>query len=148
MAVEPELSADEVRARLTATAWDVGAPGRDNRTGAGLIDPRTALSVDKNFYLDASVGQLVPNADAQTLEIHGRADADRFKRAWVQIGEGEVPESWKYVGLKLKRPVKDALLSEIPLSEFGGGNGVWTVRVNVEHESGTVRRATKAVRLR
>jgi len=148
MAVEPELSADEVRERLAATAWDVGAPGKDDQTGAGLIDARTALSVDKSFFLDASVDRLVPNADAQTLEIHGRADADHFKRAWLQIGEGEAPESWKYVGLKLKRPVKDALLSEVPLSEFGGATGVWTVRINVEHQSGTVRRATKAVRLR
>lgn len=94
----------------------------------------------------AEVTALTANGGAQTLEIHGTADADQFKRAWLQIGEGDSPETWKYVGLKLKRPVRDALLSEIPLTEFEG-TGVWTVRINVEDKGGNVRRATRLIRL-
>ena len=90
---------------------------------------------------------MIPNADAETLEIYGQADANQFKRAWLQIGEGNDPQTWKYVGLKLKRPIKDSVLSEIPLSEFAGTE-LWTVRINVEHKSGTVRRGVKAIRLK
>lgn len=147
LAVEPGLSPAQLTKRLQETAWDVELPGMDEQTGAGLVDARTALTVDDNFYVHASVDKLVPDAVAQTLAIHGIADADQFKRAWLQIGAGESPESWKFVGLKLKRPVKQGVLSAVALSEFTG-EGVWTVRLNVEHASGTVRRATKAVRLR
>ena len=98
-------------------------------------------------YVAASVDQLVPDGETETLAIHGNADADKFKRAWLQIGQGAEPTAWKYVGLKMKRPVKNALLSKIPLSEFEGG-GVWTIRLNVEHVDGTVEVANKGIRLR
>jgi serine protease len=41
----PELSAGEVTDQLARTAKDLGAPGRDDRYGFGLIDPLAALSV-------------------------------------------------------------------------------------------------------
>ncbi|MEQ8858751.1 MAG: hypothetical protein RIC56_08895 [Pseudomonadales bacterium] len=116
----------------------------------GLLLP-TGLAVHESHASEsgsvrAEVARLVANGEAQTLEIHGTADAGQFKRAWLQIGEGDSPENWKYVGLKLKRPVRDALLSEIPLTEFGS-TGVWTVRISVEDKAGTVERATRVVRL-
>ncbi|MEV0154782.1 S8 family serine peptidase [Micromonospora sp. NPDC050686] len=42
----PNLSADEVARRLTATAVDKGPPGRDDQYGFGVVDPVAALTAD------------------------------------------------------------------------------------------------------
>nr|WP_198153869.1 type VII secretion-associated serine protease mycosin [Catenuloplanes japonicus] len=42
----PELSAVEVVHRMTATAVDKGAPGRDPEYGFGIVDPVAALTAD------------------------------------------------------------------------------------------------------
>ena len=43
---EPGLSAAEVAARLVGTAQDLGPSGRDDATGAGLIDPARAVGLE------------------------------------------------------------------------------------------------------
>ncbi|MBV1853420.1 type VII secretion-associated serine protease mycosin [Catellatospora tritici] len=42
----PHMSAADVVERLTATAQDLGAPGRDEQYGFGLVDPVAALTED------------------------------------------------------------------------------------------------------
>jgi LPXTG-motif cell wall-anchored protein len=42
----PSLSAKEVIHRLTATATDKGAPGRDDQYGYGIVNPVAALTAD------------------------------------------------------------------------------------------------------
>jgi subtilisin family serine protease len=42
----PDLSAEEVIHRMTATAQDRGAPGRDDEYGYGIVDPVAALTAD------------------------------------------------------------------------------------------------------
>jgi subtilisin family serine protease len=42
----PQLSAQEVIHRLTATAIDKGSPGRDDQYGYGIVDPVAALTAD------------------------------------------------------------------------------------------------------
>lgn len=42
----PEMSATEVIHRLTATATDKGAPGRDDEYGYGIVNPVAALTAD------------------------------------------------------------------------------------------------------
>ena len=42
----PDLPADEVVHRLTATATDKGAPGRDNEYGYGVLNLVAALTAD------------------------------------------------------------------------------------------------------
>jgi subtilisin family serine protease len=43
-AARPDASVAQVRAWLTSTATDAGAPGRDDEFGAGILDPVRALS--------------------------------------------------------------------------------------------------------
>ncbi|GAB4266328.1 MAG: S8 family peptidase [Thermoleophilia bacterium] len=42
---QPELSVADLRTLLTASAEDLGAPGRDDLTGAGLVRPDRALNL-------------------------------------------------------------------------------------------------------
>jgi subtilisin family serine protease len=43
LAADPSLSAAQLRERLTAYAVDVGAPGRDDQYGAGVVNARSSL---------------------------------------------------------------------------------------------------------
>lgn len=50
----PALAREELAAILLATARDLGAPGADADTGAGLVDPLLALALAKDGSLAAS----------------------------------------------------------------------------------------------
>jgi len=149
MASRPELSAAEVRQVLLNTADDVDLPGKDRYAGFGLVNARTALGAEPDFFVRAELSgaEFVETEGRSVLEIHGTIDATRFKRAWMQIGPGEEPATWKYVGQKRKYPIRDGLVGWIPLSEFAGAD-LWQVVVNVEDENGVVRRGRLPVRLK
>ena len=71
-------------------------------------------------------------SDAGTvLHVLGTIDADGFKRAWMQIGAGENPGNWKFVGQKRKYAIQDGVLGVVPLAEFSGAD-VWQVVINVD----------------
>jgi len=76
----------------------------------------------------------------QFARVNGTIDASHFKRAWLQIGPGENPGEWRYVGPKRKFPIKNGVLATIPISNFSGSD-LWQVVVNVEHQNGIVKRA-------
>lgn len=76
----------------------------------------------------------------------GTATADRFRRAWLEIGEGESPSSWKKVGAELTSAVEAGPLGRIPATELAGAQ-VWSVRLVVEHEDGKTREARYVLRL-
>lgn len=138
----PELTADQVEQRLIATATDVEFPGKDKYTGYGLVNAQAALSVAADFSLTAEISsvELVTPEAPQFARVNGTIDASHFKRAWLQIGPGENPGEWRYVGPKRKFPIKNGVLATIPISNFSGSD-LWQVVVNVEHQNGIVKRA-------
>ena len=149
LARSPELTVGDVERILYQTAEDIEFPGKDKYAGFGMLDARTALSVDPEFFVTAAIdrAQFVQvEGGGSRLRISGTADAEIFKRGWLQIGEGENPAGWKSVGRKLKFPVRDGTLGSISLREFRGSE-FWQLVVNVEHKNGTVKRAVYPVRL-
>lgn len=149
MAKRPELSADEVRDLLLATADDVDRPGRDPYAGHGMVNARTALAADPGFAVTAELSSAEPVTIDGVLEVHvrGTIDAPQFKRAWVQIGEGEDPRRWKAVGQKRKYAIHDGVIARISLAEFQGGD-LWQVVVSVEDKNGVVKRDRLPLRIR
>ncbi len=149
LARSPELTASQVERILVQTAEDIEFPGKDKYAGFGMLDARTALSVDPDFFVTAAIDgvRLVESDGRRKLEVTGTADAQVFKRAWMQIGAGENPGAWKSVGQKVKFPVRKGTLGRIDYSAFAGSK-LWQVVVNVEHKNGTVKRTAYAVRLR
>lgn len=148
MSKNPALMADEVRRILLQTAADVDIVGDDKYTGHGMVDARAALSVDKDFSVTAEITNVtfVPADGPQFVRVTGTVDASRFKRAWMQIGPGENPGGWRYVGAKRKFPIIDGTLGTIPIKEFTS-SGLWQVVVNVEHNNGVIRRAAFPVEI-
>jgi hypothetical protein len=81
---EPKLKAWQVRERLMQTAQDIGAPGRDDRTGAGLL--RVDLALQATPTLDAREpndrrqdAAALPYANQIAGALDGGSDADWFR---------------------------------------------------------------------
>ncbi|MEV7231597.1 type VII secretion-associated serine protease mycosin [Polymorphospora sp. NPDC051019] len=62
----PAMSAGDIVHRLTSTARDLGAPGRDDRFGFGLVDPLAALT------------ETVPEVGRNQLDNNERPGTARF----------------------------------------------------------------------
>ncbi|MBW2395339.1 MAG: S8 family serine peptidase [Deltaproteobacteria bacterium] len=139
---QPSLTPDEVERMLVHSARDIGVPGVDQYTGYGLVDARAALAADPAFFAEARITSVAAEQidGATVVQITGTADANRFAKAWLEIGPGEDPAEWTRVEDSPAGPVRDGLLGQVPASAFGGAPK-WTLRVRVEHEDGTLREA-------
>jgi hypothetical protein len=132
-----------------AYAADTSVPGRGSISGNKLAFLQAAMNADGANFVTAEITGLEPvQTEAGTvLNVKGTIDASEFKRAWLQIGEGEKPDKWKYVGQKRKYAIHDGVLSVIPLGEFTD-SGVWQVIVHVENRNGTRKSATYPIRIK
>jgi len=130
-------------------AADLSTSGRGHSSGAKLVFAQAAMNADAANFVTAEITGLEPvQTEAGTvLNVKGTIDAGQFKRAWLQIGEGENPETWKYVGQKRKYAIHDGVLSVIPLGEFTD-SGIWQVVVHVEHRNGTRKSAMYPIRIK
>lgn len=150
MSKNPELTADEVRELLLQTATDIEAPGKDKYAGHGMLNATAALSANAGFSIKAEITALQlqqPENGPELIRVVGTIDASDFKRAWMQIGAGENPGGWKYVGQKRKYPIINGTLGTIPVSEFAGAE-TWQVVVNVEHHNGVVKSARYPIKIK
>ena len=138
----PELTADELQRILTQSADDTDAPGKDQFTGYGIINASAALSLDKEYYVESLISgaAVVQEGNAVSLAVSGTADANDFKRAWIEIGAGEQPATWKRVGEAIKKSVTQGVLTTIPAAEFAGSTE-WVIRLTTEHDDGSTREA-------
>ncbi len=146
--LRPNLTAEQVQAVLEKSADDLHVPGKDPKTGHGLVNAQRALTMEPDFKIDVSIDKLnvISSETVDQFELIGTASTDRFKRAWVTIGQGETPRTWKRVGTKLKKPVVNASLMTLSSTEFPE-TGLWQVVLHVEHANGTVRAFRKPLRL-
>lgn len=78
----PDLPAQEVAHRLTATAIDKGPPGRDDEYGYGVIDLVAALTADV-----PPLGFDSPSVTAPTsTAAHGNSDGNSTARGLATLG--------------------------------------------------------------
>jgi len=79
---EPHLKAWQVRERLMQTAQDIGAPGRDDQTGAGLLRVDLALKAAANPREPNNTRQeaaALPVVNQIAGALSGGSDVDWFK---------------------------------------------------------------------
>lgn len=69
-AEHPELSADEVAHRITASAQDAGEPGKDPLYGYGILDVQKAVSGDVPEMGASPLGSM-----SEWIQVHRRHDA-------------------------------------------------------------------------
>lgn len=137
LSLDDALTAQQVERMLLYTATDIETPGVDALTGYGALNARAALDARPDFFIDATISgvALAPGGDA--VQVLGTADADRFTRAVIELGEGDNPTAWQSVG-KLKRSVRAGVLASIPTSTLAGA-ARWTLRVTTTHRDGQER---------
>ena len=147
--MNPHYSAADVRKVLTLSAKDIGLPGRDDRTGYGMVDAQRAMLVDPSFEPEVEISEINVSQGQAGLsyELVGTASSQNFKRAWVSVGSGENPQVWYRVGTKMKRPVMGDVLMTLPESTFTS-TGIWQIALHVEDENGVVKAHRKPIRLR
>jgi hypothetical protein len=145
----PDLTGSEVRHIIEQTASDVDLMGRDKYTGHGMVDARAALSASPGQFITAEISriEMLPAEAPSYIQVHGTIDASDFKRAWVQIGPGENPGAWRFVGQKRKLPIRDGRIASFSLSNFTQ-SGKWLIVVNVEDANGVIKRASFPVEIR
>lgn len=141
----PSLAAEQVKYLLLATADDIEQPGRDKYAGYGLLNARSVLTTTTDFFLTAEITGT--EVTEKMLNVKGTINADHFKRAWMQIGAGETPGQWRYVGAKRKYPIQNGVLGSIPLQEFEGSE-LWQIVVSVEHKNGLIKRVRYPIRMK
>jgi subtilisin family serine protease len=149
LAVHPELTGSEVERILIQTATDLEFPGKDPYTGYGMVNAQAALAADPQFAITAEItGAKVEQTEdgGGFVRVTGSIDAPDLKRAWMQMGPGENPGAWRFVGQKRKYRIANGTLGTIPLREFTEG-GIWQIVINVEDRSGIVRRAAYPIRV-
>ena len=140
-AMDPTLTAVEVKRMILNSARDVGVPGIDQFTGHGLLDARAALKADRNFYIDAAItGVTVAQEQGATfVALHGTADSDSWKDASVEIGAGESPAQFKAVA-SVQAAVRNGIVARVPAAALQG-SAVWQLRVVVRHRNGRTQQA-------
>jgi subtilisin family serine protease len=142
LANDPSLTNRQVMTIIKSTARDVGTPGVDQFTGYGIIDARAALKAPNDYFLLAGISgvEVVQKGGNQTVRVRGTADANAFKSARLEIGQGDAPTSWTPIGAAQKSAGPDAVLGDIPATAFKGATK-WEIRVVVTHADGSVREA-------
>lgn len=137
---KPELSAQEVKRILLQTATDVEVPGVDQLTGHGLVNARAALKADPDFFISGSIdGVAATQKSGRTfVSVAGSVDANKFGKAWLELGAGDNPSEWRKVGQDIRKAVSNGPLTEFDAAELAGSQ-TWTIRLIVEHSNGERR---------
>ncbi len=142
IARNPDLTVEQLMRILRNTARDIDVPGVDRNTGYGLLDARAALQASPDFFVEARISgvTVVKKQGRPWVRVLGTADANRFRRAWLELGRGENPEEWKRVSDRISKPVHDGTLFDVNVKHLRGSK-TWTLRLIVEHRNGTRREA-------
>ena len=142
IANDPSLTNRQVMAIIKSTARDVGLPGVDQFTGYGIVDAAAALKAPKDYFLFAGINrvEVVQQGKAPAVRVRGTADANAWKAARIEVGQGETPTSWKRVSAVKKSAGPDSVLGDIPAAALQGAK-LWQIRVVIEHKDGTRREA-------
>ncbi len=139
---DPELTNEQVVRMLKNSARDAELPGVDQYTGYGIVDAGAALSISPDYFLESAIRDVAveQRGGSSIVKVLGTSDADRFAKAWLELGAGKAPDQWKKVGDPLAAAVRDGQLGEIHAREFAGAT-LWQVRLVTQHADGKTREA-------
>ncbi len=142
IAQNPELTNEQVERMLLQSSRDISVPGVDQYTGYGLLNATAALETDPAFFVDSAITgvEVIEQKGKPYLRIVGSANADKLKRAWIEIGESDEPSSWKKISKDIKKRVENGVLDTVDAQHFRGAQS-WTLRLTTEHKNGRKREA-------
>jgi len=92
--LRPGFSPEDVRGVLLASARDLGAPGWDDRYGAGLLDVARAASLDNPSMVKIIHPKTDFGVSGDTLVIVGTAATPTMSEYSLEYGMGANPQRW------------------------------------------------------
>ncbi len=146
LAKNPKLTPQQVERMLLMSADDIETPGWDLLTGYGRLNARKALEADPDYYLYAELHQVTPAREgSQTvIQLFGTVMGSHWGGYYLEVGQGEEPQSWRKAGKSVGGQVDDGLLATLNQSDFGG-KGKWTVRLVAQDKKGMTRESRTAM---
>lgn len=133
----PDATPDEVRARLRASARDLGAPGHDRFFGAGSVDALAAVTQSPprvRGELSLPEPGAIVDARPGVIALRGSAEGEDFASYALAFGRGFDPLLWEPIAAASPGPVRDGLLAEWPVA--GLVVGPYVLRLEVTSGSG------------
>lgn len=142
IAKNPGVTVEQLMRILTQSARDIDEPGIDQHTGYGLLDARAALRQSPDFFIEVGISgvTVIQGKHGPLLQVTGTFTANRPDRAWIEIGKGSTPTSWKKVSKTIRSPVPDGVLDNLEVKNFAGASQ-WTLRLIGRHKNGRQREA-------
>jgi hypothetical protein len=122
-AARPHATVAQIRAWLTSTATDAGAPGRDDEFGAGILDPARALTA-------AAGGHMVPAGDPAASPSTGGIEMREVSAGAAGAGYWMVGADGIVYGFGAARTLGNAPVgpaSAVDLEPTATGRGYWVV---------------------
>ena len=146
--INQDLTPAQVKRMILQSARDIEDPGFDWLTGYGMLDAAAAIKADPAFFVDARLTDvgLVERNGQSFLQPVGTAVSDKFKRAWIEVGQGKSPKKWVKASAEMNKGVTDGALALVGVQHFTGG-GDWTLKLVVEHRDGRRREARYSLAL-
>ena len=133
LAQDPDLTPEEVRARLATTAVDVPPPGWDMYNGAGRIDAYASLETGAEIYAQIQEPRPGSAVGGSEVLVKGTASGPDFVRYRLYLGSGKVPYEWTLLAGSEERVVESTLFRWSPQ---GLAEGPYVLRLVVEDGSG------------
>ena len=133
--IYPDLTSEQVTRMILMSARDIEIPGWDQLTGYGILDVRSAIAADPDYFVFAKIASIAPvqTGDSLMIRVRGTAASSELSEAWVELGFGENPTAWKKVGTNIAASITEGILTDIATDEFDR-RGKWVVRVVVKTE--------------
>ena len=139
--LHPDMTPDDVRALLRATARDVGPPGHDRFFGAGIVDALAAVTRRaprvRGVFANPAAGAVV-DARAGTVSVRGSAEGDELASYALTFGHGIDPAAWQPIATASSGPVHDGVLAEWDVSSLD--IGAYVLRLELTSTSGEIAR--------
>src|SRR5258705_12379050 len=138
LALHPDYLPDEVRAVIRSSARDLGVPGHDRASGAGLADAARAVQSPRptvRARFDAPGPGAVVAPSAETVVIRG-ALIGAVAEAALSVGFGADPERFDPIALAAPPPGDDGG----ELARWGGSerdDGPYVLRLEGRGDGGS-----------
>lgn len=140
LAHHPELTPEQLRALIRATASDLGAPGHDRLFGAGRLQVDAALRagvpLDLRGRIDAPLPGDTLEGDETEVAIRGSVEGVDVVDVAVELGRGDEPEQWTPLDLTAPPPpFGPRELARLSLSDLE--DGAYVLRLTLSARDGT-----------
>ncbi len=145
LAKNPQLTNQQVADMILATAKDMGEPGWDGMTGAGLLNAAAALRSEVDQQLILMFTNLRLNHDDRdqviSVDVFGTVRG-RFKEFTIDVGKGKNSTSFKTAAGPFHEQFDYQFIARLNVQDVMRGSKDWVLRIKAVDENGKERVAS------